>query len=301
MATSTITISDDPTYGGTTLGPSVASYSGLWVAQWFKNNYSMAQTQTRLDANDGLGGVTYLYTTVDGNAHTVTLEAYGTGGSAYVDLILKCLALKDGSGNVFWSAGNDGAGSGLDADTVDGEQASAIVTETRIKAALASTADLQDTDTLQLKQNCNITADGGGAGTLYSTSVRDSTTAAAANMVIDATGGFMQRSTSSRRYKKNIRRAKWGVREVMKLRPVTYRGRGRRDGDKVHGGLIAEEVFEAGLPEFVTMRDGQPDGLAYGHMVALLVGAIQEQQRQIEALTKKASTSKKQKEKRTRE
>lgn len=183
-----------------------------------------------------------------------------------------------------WHSGNDGSGSGCDSDTVDGEHASAIVTEARIKAALANTADLTDTNVLALKQNCDITADGGGAGTLYSTSIKNSTTAAAANMVIDATGAFIQRSTSSRRYKKNIRRAKFGLREVMRLRPVTYQGRGKLDGDKVHGGLIAEEVFEAGLPEFVTMKDGRPEALAYGHMVALLVAAIQEQQRTIERL-----------------
>ena len=189
-----------------------------------------------------------------------------------------------GSPRTVWHSGNQGGGSGLDADTVDGEHAAAIVTEPRVKAALAGTADLADTNVLALKQNCDITADGGGAGTIYSTSVKNSTTAAAANMVIDATGAFIQRSTSSRRYKKNIRSAKFGLREVLKLRPVTYQGRGKLDGDKVHAGLIAEEVFEAGLHEFVTMKDGRPESLAYGHMVALLAKAMQEQQAMIDEL-----------------
>lgn len=159
-----------------------------------------------------------------------------------------------------------------------------VVTEAAIKSALANSADLQDTSELLLKQNCNIRASGGGAGTLYSTDIRDSTTAAAANMYIDPTGGFMQRSTSSRRYKKNIRPAKFGLVEVMKLRPVTYQGKSKRDGDKVHGGLIAEEVHAAGLPEFVVYRDGAPESLAYGNMVALLVKAVQEQQALIVSL-----------------
>lgn len=246
------------------------------------------------------------------------------------------------AGNLIWHAGNDGAGSGLDADLLDGldlhtgrnneankvvrtnasgyapfgyinsnvgaetsvashywymngsdgyfrpktlaNVQAEVVTEAAVKAALANSADLQDTNELLLKQNCNIRASGGGAGTLYSTDVRDSTTAAAANVYIDPTGGFLQRSTSSRRYKKNIRAAKFGLGEVMKLRPVTYQGKGKLDGDKVHGGLIAEEVHAAGLPEFVVYRDGAPESLAYGNMVALLVKAVQEQQALIQSL-----------------
>lgn len=233
-----------------------SGYAGAWVVQAQK---SLSEYATFTLKPDG----------------TLTVSANGVFGTSTI-----------------WHSGNDGTGSGLDADTVDGEHASAIVTEARIKSALANTADLADTNVLALKQNCDITADGGGAGTLYSSSIKASTTVAAANMVIDATGGFMQRSTSSRRYKKNIRSLKHGLREVMLLRPVTYQGRRKLDGDTVHGGLIAEEVFEAGLTEFVTMRDGRPEALEYGHMVALLVKAMQEQQAQIDALQKALDAAK---------
>ena len=61
----------------------------------------------------------------------------------------------------------------------------------------------------------------------------------------------------------------------MALRPVTYKH--VNDGDKVHGGLIAEEVHEAGLTQFVNYDvEGRPDSLAYGNMVSLLVKAVQE-------------------------
>ena len=51
------------------------------------------------------------------------------------------------------------------------------------------------------------------------------------------------------------------------------------------GGLIAEEVHDAGLTEFVTYNDdNQPDALAYGNMVSLCIKAIQEQQATITAL-----------------
>ena len=43
------------------------------------------------------------------------------------------------------------------------------------------------------------------------------------------------------------------------------------------GGLIAEDVHDAGLTEFVQYdKDNQPDALAYGNMVALCVKSIQE-------------------------
>jgi hypothetical protein len=72
--------------------------------------------------------------------------------------------------------------------------------------------------------------------------------------------------------------------ELLTLRPVTYKG--NNDGDTVFGGLIAEEVHDAGLTEFVQYNDdGEPDALAYSNMVSLCIKAIQEQQVTITALT----------------
>jgi hypothetical protein len=111
----------------------------------------------------------------------------------------------------------------------------------------------------------------------------NNTTANAANMVV-GTGGDFQRSTSSIKYKTDVQDATHGLAEVLKLRPVTYKG--KNDGDKIFGGLIAEEIHEAGLTEFVQYaEDGTPDALAYGQMVSLAFKAIQEQQVMIETLT----------------
>jgi hypothetical protein len=104
----------------------------------------------------------------------------------------------------------------------------------------------------------------------------------AANVYVDS-GGALYRSTSSLRYKSNVQDATHGLADVLKLRSVTYNA--KNSGDTVFGGLIAEEVHEAGLTEFVMYdKDGQPDALHYGNMVALLVKSIQEQQQQIDAL-----------------
>jgi hypothetical protein len=85
------------------------------------------------------------------------------------------------------------------------------------------------------------------------------------------------------RYKNTIENATHGLTELLALRPVTYKG--NNDGDTVFGGLIAEEVHDAGLTEFVQYNDdGDPDALAYSNMVSLCIKAIQEQQATITAL-----------------
>jgi len=121
-------------------------------------------------------------------------------------------------------------------------------------------------------------ATGSAAGSPY-----NATTVSAANVFV-ASSGLLQRSTSSLKYKKDVQDAAHGLAEVMTLRPVTYKG--KTDGETVFGGLIAEEVHEAGLTEFVQYaEDGSPDALAYGQMVSLAFKAIQEQQAIIAALT----------------
>jgi len=111
----------------------------------------------------------------------------------------------------------------------------------------------------------------------------NNTTAGSANLFVQTDGG-LYRSTSSLKYKTDVHDAIHGLAEVMQLRSVTYKG--KNDGDTVFGGLIAEEVHEAGLTEFVQYaEDGTPDALAYGNMVSLCIKAIQEQQALITTLT----------------
>lgn len=115
------------------------------------------------------------------------------------------------------------------------------------------------------------------------------TTGNAASVYVDS-NGFLYRSTSSLKYKTDVQDATHGLAELLTLRPVTYKSN-RADAsgsvpNAVYGGLIAEEVHEAGLTEFVQYADdGTPDALAYGHIVSLCIKAIQEQQAIIESLT----------------
>lgn len=113
------------------------------------------------------------------------------------------------------------------------------------------------------------------------------TTATAANVYVDPNGTLL-RSTSSLRYKSDVVNATHGLADVLKLRSVTYKG--KNDGDRIFGGLIAEEVHDAGLTEFVAYdKEGRPDAIHYGNMVALLTKAIQEQQAMIDELKAKVA------------
>jgi hypothetical protein len=87
---------------------------------------------------------------------------------------------------------------------------------------------------------------------------------------------------SSRRWKTNIHTIDGALEKVERLRGVTFdwQADGKRDL-----GFIAEEVG-AVLPELVAYEDNGTDAksLDYARLTALLVEAIKEQQRQIEAL-----------------
>ena len=128
----------------------------------------------------------------------------------------------------------------------------------------------------------------GSNGLLYVPSAYSVTTSSAANMYVQSDGAFY-RSTSSKRYKNTIKDATHGLADLLKLRSVTYKG--NNDGDFIFGGLIAEEVHDAGLTEFVQYNDDdEPDALSYGNMVSLCIKAIQEQQEQIKTLEAKVKT-----------
>ena len=111
------------------------------------------------------------------------------------------------------------------------------------------------------------------------------TTGSAANVFVESGSGLLYRSTSSIKYKNNVLDYNKGLKEVMQLRPVSYESKSKSDEGKMFAGLIAEEIHELGLTEFVQYaEDGTPDALAYQNMIALAFKAIQEQQAQIEEL-----------------
>ena len=140
------------------------------------------------------------------------------------------------------------------------------------------------------------------SGTIESKRTYANTTGAYSANVYVHTDGSFNRSTSSRRYKKNIVDATKGLDEILQLKPRNYKPKNDRIDssepnaevndphldaeERTFAGLIAEEVHDLGLTEYVDYEeDGTtPSGLYYGNMVALLVKGIQEQQTIIEDL-----------------
>ena len=87
-------------------------------------------------------------------------------------------------------------------------------------------------------------------------------------------------SGSDARLKKDVRDASYGLREVLRMRPVTYK---LKEGDgRTHLGFIAQEV-QTIVPEVVTpLGQGDLLGVEYSSLVPVLAKSIQEQQTIIE-------------------
>jgi hypothetical protein len=115
-----------------------------------------------------------------------------------------------------------------------------------------------------------------GSGRIYAVPTYNNTFGAGANMYI-ASDGNIGRATSSLKYKTDVTNYDKGLDIVKQLRPVYYKSKNESEKDRIFAGLIAEEIQDLGLTEFVQYaEDGTPDALAYGNMVALAFKAIQE-------------------------
>ena len=111
-----------------------------------------------------------------------------------------------------------------------------------------------------------------------------------AQVVVDSTGKLGTAVTppptpSSRRVKVGIHEIGAATAGLLKLRPVTFRyavGHGD-NGQTLQYGLIAEEVAEI-YPELVVLdKEGQPSGVHYHVLPAMLLNELQRQQREHEA------------------
>mgnify|MGYP003133236155 CR=1 FL=1 len=127
------------------------------------------------------------------------------------------------------------------------------------------------------------------AGRIGSLNTFNQPTSDTSNGLVIRSDGLFQRISSSARYKNNIEDYTKGIDEVKLLRPVSFQSN-NEDDDKTYAGLIAEEVHDAGLTEFVSYNEeGQPDSIAYPSMVSLLTKALQESITKIEALEAKVA------------
>jgi hypothetical protein len=119
--------------------------------------------------------------------------------------------------------------------------------------------------------------------------VYGNTTASAANMYVANTDELF-RSTSSRKYKTNIRELSdmWGTLFVNKLQPVLFNSLCESDPkEQDYIGFIAEDLDTLGAKPFVSYdTDGKPENVQYDRLTTVLVKAIQEMDKRIGKLEK---------------
>jgi hypothetical protein len=96
--------------------------------------------------------------------------------------------------------------------------------------------------------------------------------------------------TSDARSKKGVTNLRYGLRELMQLRPVAFEWKDHNDG-RQHLGLIAQETEQI-IPEAV-MREADPAtplGMNYTTLIPVVIKAIQEQQTTVTTLKNENET-----------
>jgi trimeric autotransporter adhesin len=115
--------------------------------------------------------------------------------------------------------------------------------------------------------------------------------AADAVAVLIDSNGQLGTTNSSRRVKTDIHDLGDDSRALHQLRPVSFRYRAHPHTTSPQYGLIAEEVAEI-YPELVVRdTDGQPAGVKYHVLPAMLLNELQRQQREFEAEKARTATS----------
>lgn len=110
--------------------------------------------------------------------------------------------------------------------------------------------------------------------------VKVDTFASASSTTVCQNANVLSTCSSSIRDKENVKDGTFGLKDVMLMRPVTFKWKGRDEKDF---GLIAEEVEKID-PLYVSYAGGKVEGVKYPQLTALLINAVKEQQKEIESL-----------------
>lgn len=119
------------------------------------------------------------------------------------------------------------------------------------------------------------------------------TTAAAANCVVSSVTGMLSRSTSSRRYKRDIADAEVDPAAVLQMRARTWRDKAEVAADESTGkryvGFIAEELHDLGLGQFVDYDEDGPESIQYDRLSVALLAAVKHLNERVTALEARES------------
>tara|TARA_R110000851_G_scaffold1692_4_gene6578 strand:+ start:10992 stop:14369 length:3378 start_codon:yes stop_codon:yes gene_type:complete len=199
-----------------------------------------------------------------------------------------------------WDSGNDGTGSGLDADTVDGIQGASFL---RSDTADTATGALTISAHLQFG-NCTVSKSGDNNHIHVNcpTALIPNSTTLANNTALGTSsyrwktfhagpGNFLGSVTASAdvvaysdiKLKENIKTLDGS--KVLEMRGVSF---DRKDNGASSSGVIAQEMQKV-APELVS-DDAGTLGVAYGNLTGYLIEAIKEQQKQINELKSQMAT-----------
>ena len=206
-------------------------------------------------------------------------------------------------GSAIWHSGNDGSGSGLDADTVDGIHESTFMRRTANSTLNMANFNISNVNHLTFNDagaNEGLQWLGGNDWRIFESP--DSLTNAAGNLqfttggtrrmtirtdgtlnalgAITATGNIT--AYSDERLKDNITPIAGAVAKVATLGGYTYT-RNDLKGDRVYAGLIAQQVEQV-LPEAVSESDDGTKMVDYNATIALLVEAMKELKSEVDDL-----------------
>jgi len=215
--------------------------------------------------------------------------------------------------NKVWNAGNDGSGSGLDADTLDGVQGSSFLRSDTADTASGDITFSGGTGAITITGGSDIrsatgantwTGEQHGKMQYHNDSwyiqyhsgfnIRNST--GNNRVYVDSSGNLTAHGNitafSDIKLKKDIVTIENALDKINAMRGVYYT---EIETDRARTGVIAQEV-EKVLPEVVLeIEDCNPEtgetdttkAVDYGNMVGLLIEAIKEQQQQIDELKAK--------------
>lgn len=251
--------------------------TGIWAPAsdtWAVSTGGTERIRIDSSGNVGVGGTPATKLDVLGTGNVIsTVRTTSTSGT-------RSAVLRINEAN---TGGGDGAGQILFTYDTDYKQAAAIkATLTGGGAAGILTLYTGTTARLTINESGYITAPG----------VYAQTTASAANVYVDASGNVM-RSTSSIRYKTDVKDVeKDEAVKLLDIRPITYSStcEGDNKTDR-HYGFIAEELnlIDPALVNFKTMEDGArvPDGVQYERVVVGLLKLVQDLTKRVEQLEAK--------------
>src|SRR5699024_2325993 len=132
---------------------------------------------------------------------------------------------------------------------------------------------------------------GSDAGGLYlqSSAIHDRTTSANPNTVIVSNDHTLRRSTSAKKYKDDIQPSTLDPYLLLEIEPKSWIDKAEQAEGNVqrrYYGLIADEVEEAGLGDYVNYDNGEVDALMYERLWTLLIPIVKDLKQENKQLRK---------------